>query len=37
MYTVMRGIFEDKNNQEKLFLENNAIGNDLFSIYLKHK
>lgn len=29
MYTVMRGIFKDKNNQEKLFTEPDGIGHDL--------
>jgi hypothetical protein len=29
MYTVMRGVFKDKNNQEKLFIEENGIGHDL--------
>jgi predicted mannosyl-3-phosphoglycerate phosphatase (HAD superfamily) len=28
MYTVMRGIFEDKNNQESLFLSPNGIGRE---------
>lgn len=29
MYTVMRGIFADKNRQEKLFLDKNGPGHDL--------
>lgn len=29
MYTVMKGIFTDKNNQESLFLDPNGPGNDL--------
>lgn len=29
MYTVMKGIFEDKNNQEKLFLDESGPGRDL--------
>jgi putative NADH-flavin reductase len=29
MLTVMKKIFIDKNNQEKIFLDNNGIGNDL--------
>lgn len=29
MYTVMRGIFADKNNQEKLFLDVDGAGHDL--------
>lgn len=29
MYTVMKGIFADKNNQEKLFTDSNGIGRDL--------
>ena len=29
MYTVMKSIFKDKNNQESLFLSPNGIGKDL--------
>ena len=29
MYTVMKSIFEDKNNQEKLFLDTSGPGRDL--------
>jgi hypothetical protein len=29
MHTVMRGIFADKNRQEKIFLDKNGAGHDL--------
>lgn len=39
MYTVMKGIFADKNNQEGLFLKPDAVGKELgacsyLSIYI---